>query len=184
MIYLLFRKDQNDFLKKQQEDNREEIIIWYIINFFVPCILILIPTFFYSFLPNDRVNFQNLILNGSFSLLGINILFSMSIFLINSIRLKDVKIERDIIQLRIRLLIYLIVFLIIGTIIYLLQIAFNLDTSSRIITSIIVFILILYFSVGIGKRIYLIKDELVGKSYGDDIRDSVKDLKHSTDDLD
>jgi hypothetical protein len=183
MISLLFSKGQNELFNKQFEYNLEEIKIWNVINVILPCVIILIPSFFFSFLPDDKVTFQNLILNGSFSLLGINILFSMSIFLITSKRLEDGKFEAQIIQLRIRLIIYLCGFLIIGTITYLLQIAFSINSFSQILTTSIGFILILYFSVGIGKRIYLLKDELVGKPYSEDISDSVSKLKESTNDL-
>lgn len=184
MTSLFFRKDQNDLFKKQLEENVEELKVWNIINVWVPSCIILIPSFFYSFLPEDRTNLQNLILNGSFSLLGISILFSMSIFLINSTRLKDVKIEKQIYDLRIRLIIYLCILLVLGTIIYCLQIAFNITSANRIWTILVGFIVILYLSVGIGRRIYLIKDELVGKSFNDDIKETVNGLKNSTDDLD
>ena len=107
----------------------------------------------------------------------------MSIFLINSTRLKDVKIEKQIYDLRVRLIIYLCLLLILGTIIYCLQIAFNINSIKRIWTVLIGFIIILYFSIGIGKRIYLLKDELVGKSFSDDVKDTVIDLKNSLNDL-
>lgn len=180
----LFRKDQNELFKKQLEDNAEELKIWNVINVWVPCIIILIPTFFYRFLPVDRISFQNLILNGSFSLLGISILFSMSIFLINSARLKDIKIEKQIYDLRIRLMIYLCVLLMLGAIIYCLQIAFNLVGMDRIVTILIGFLILLYLSIGVGRRIYLIKDELVGKSFNEEIQSAVNDLKNATNDLD
>lgn len=184
MVAILFRKDQNELFKKQLEDNPEEAKIWSIINVIVPGFIILIPALLFSFLPEERISFQNLILNGSFSLLGISTLFSMSIFLVNSIRLKDIKIEKQIYQLRIRLLIYLCVLIFVGTILYILQIAFVVSSSERIATVTFGFVVVLIYSVGIGKRIYLIKDELVGKSYNDDIRESVKDLKDATNDLD
>lgn len=184
MTSFFFKKHQNELFKKQLEDNPEEITVWNIINVLVPCLIIFIPACLFSFLPKERITFQHLILNGSFSLLGITVLFSMSIFLINSLRLKDVKIERQIYELRIRLLIYLCVLIFLGTIIYILQIAFEIDSWERIITVTIGFILILFYSLGVGKRIYLIKDELVGRSYNDEIKESVQQLRNATNDLD
>lgn len=183
MISLLFSKDQNAIFKKQSEDNIEEIKVWNIINVIVPSLIILIPTFLISFLPPDRVTFQNLILNGSFSLLGINILFSMSIFLINSIKIKDKKLENNMISLRIRLIVYLCILLIFSTLIYFLQIATTIETKSQITIVTFGFIFILFLSINIGKRIYLIKDELVGKGIGEDISETVNDLKNSVHDI-
>lgn len=181
---LLFRQDQNNFFTKQLSDNKEDIKVWNIINVMVPCLIIIFPTLLYSFLPSDRINFQNLILNGSFSLLGINLLFSTGVFLINSLRLKDVKIEKQIKEIRIRLLIYLCILLFIGSMLYVLQISFNIANTARIITIILGASFILVFSIGISKRIYLVKDELVGISYVEEIIETVNDLKKSTDDLD
>ncbi len=183
MTSLFFTKGQNELFNKQLDENRDEMTDWNIINVIVPCGIILIPSLLFSFLPPEKISFQNLILNGSFSLLGINILFSMAIFLINSKRHKDAKVESQIVKLRRRLVIYLCILLIVGTIIYILQIAFSIKSCAQILTVTIGFTLILHLSVGMSKRIYLIKDELVGKSYNEDILDIVSKLKQSTDDL-
>jgi hypothetical protein len=180
---ILFSKDHNRLFAAQQAIHKEEITTWYVFNVVIPIIIILIPTVLFSFLPDNRLSFQNLILNGSFSLLGINILFGMSTFLINSIRLKDQKFEAQIIQVRKRLIIYLCGLLILSSIIYILQIAFNLDELGKYITTSVGCFLMLYLSIVIGKRVYLLKDELVGKSYNEDVTDSVNDLKSSLDDL-
>jgi len=180
---LLFSKKQNDFFIKQIEDNQEELTVWNIINVIVPCIIIGLPAILSSFLPEDRINFQNLLLNGSFSLLGINLLFGTGVFLINSLRNRDAKIEKQILEVRKRLLIYLLIFIFIGTILYILQIAFNISSNERILTTVLGTSIILYFSIGIGKRIYLVKEELVGTSFVEEIIENVKDLKKSTDDL-
>ena len=182
MTSLLFKKDQNELFNKQIDENREDLFIWNLVNVYVPCIIIIIPACFYAFLPEDRVTLQNLIFNGSFSLLGINILFSTSTFLINSFRLRDEKIEKQIYYLRIRLVVYLCALLILGTLIYLLQIAFNITTCTQRISILISFIVV-FISMGIGRRAYLLKDELVGKSFNEDVQGKVSELQHSTDDL-
>lgn len=180
---VLFTKNQNEFFKKQIELNKEVVQIWNITNAVIPILIILIPTMMFSFLPDGKNNFQNLILNGSFSLLGINILFSMSIFLVNSFSNKDIKMERQIVELRIRLIIYLCVSLIFGAMFYVIQIVYEINSSQKLYTVLIALVLILYVSLGIGKRIYLVKDELVGKSINQDIKDTVEELKNATNDL-
>jgi len=183
MTTILFNKSQNEIFKKQFEDFNEDLKVWHITNLVIPCAIILIPTFLYSFLPEGKNTFNNLILNGSFSLLGINILFTTTIFLINSIRLKDAKFEKEIISIRVRLIIYLASLLILGSVIYILQIIYNIDSREKTITIIAGLIITFYFSIGIGKRVFCIKDELIGKTITEDINDTVKALKSSTDDL-
>lgn len=180
---ILFSSDQNEFFETQQDLCKEEIKIWYIFNVTIPVIIILIPSLLLSFLPVDRVSFQNLVLNGSFSLLGINVLFGMSTFLVNSFRLKDQKLEKQIIEIKKRLIIYLCTLLLLGSIIYLLQIAFHIDSSGKYVTVSAGCFMMLFLSVAIGKRIYLLKDELVGKSFNEEVNDAVNDLKESVDDL-
>lgn len=180
---ILFTKKQVELFENLKSECSEEIIVWRILNVLIPVIIILIPLFLYSFLPDASTNVQNLILNGSFSLLGINILFSMSTFLINSVRLKDEKFEAQIINLRKRLILYLIILLILSTLIYVLQIAFIIDTSGKYITVGISCPIFLLLSVLIGEKIFLVKDELVGLSYKDDININLKNLKSATDDL-
>ena len=184
MTDLLFSKKQNEIFKKQFEDFNEDIVVWNITNFFVPVFIILIPLFFYYFLPEEKATFNNLILNGSFSLLGINILFTMSIFLINSVRMKNTKMEQEIITIRKKLIIYLSSLLILGSFIYWLQIMHEINTCGKTITVLFFGFLLFYFSMGIGKRIFIIKDELIGKPIEDDVRENVRDLKNSLNDLD
>lgn len=184
MTSFLFTARQNEIFSKQLEDFGEDLRVWNITNLWIPCIIILIPTVLYSFLPEDKATFSNLILNGSFSLLGVNILFTMSIFLINSLRLKDAKFEKEIIAIRLRLIIYLSSLLMFGAILYIIQIMMAIKTYPQILTVVFLFLIVLVLSVGVGKRVYLIKDELIGHSISEDIISNVKDLTNSLKDLD
>lgn len=181
---ILFTEEQNRFYDELKESYREEIFLWNIFNVVIPVIIIFIPAFLYYFLPEERQTLQNLILNGSFSLLGINILFGMCAFLINSYRIKDKKIENQIIEIRKRLIIYMSFLFLLGTIVYVLQIIFDLNTDGRIATVSIICFISLLLSIKIGKRIYLLKDEIVGTSYKDEINDNIQNLTDSVNDLD
>ncbi len=180
---ILFTKEQNLFFKELKESYAEEIFLWYIFNVIIPVVIIFIPSIFYYFLPEDRQTFQNLVLNGSFSLLGINILFGMCAFLINSIKIKDKKIEDQITEIRKRLIIYMSFLFLLGTVVYIMQIMSAIDTNERLFTVTLVCVLSLLLSITIGKRIYLLKDEIVGTSYKDDINDGIQNLTDSVDDL-
>jgi len=185
MTAVLFSKEQNELFDKQLQDFKAEVGIWKLLNVKIPVIIILLPLLFVSFLPESKVGVQNLILNGSFSLLGINVLFGMSTLLINSIKMKDQKIEKQIVDLRIRLMVYLCSLLLLGTLIYWSQLSFDIgfDTVGRLFTISLGLLLTLVFSIGVGMRIYLIKDELIGKSFSEDVSDSVRGLKNSVDDI-
>ncbi len=185
MTSVLFNKEQNELFEKQLQDFKAEVGIWKLLNVRIPVIIIMLPLLFVSFLPESKVGIQNLLLNGSFSLLGINVLFGMSTLLINSVKMKDQKFEKQIIDLRIRLMVYLCCLLLLGTFIYVSQVAsdIGLDTVGRLITISIALLFTLVFSLGVGLRIYLIKDELIGKSYSEDVSDSVRYLKNNVDDI-
>ena len=91
--------------------------------------------------------------------------------------------ERDIIVLRQKLIIYLASLLILGTFTYVLQIMHEINSCGRTITVVLVGFIIFYLSIGIGKRVFLLKDELIGKPIEDDVRENVTDLKNSLDDM-
>ena len=185
MTSVLFTKEQNELFNKQLQDFKAEVSLWTWLNVITPVIIILLPLIFFSFLPASKVEVQNLLLNGSFSLLGINVLFGMSTLLINTIKMKDQKFEKQIIDLRKRLMLYLVVLLILGTLIYWSQLSFEigLKTIGRLVTISLAIFLTLILSIGVGRRIYLIKDELIGKSYSEDVSETVRDLKKSVDDI-
>lgn len=180
---ILFTKEQNQLYIELKESYQEEMKLWNLFNVIIPIAIILIPLMIVSFLPEEKITYQNLVLNGSFSILGINILFSMCAFLVNSIQLKDQKIEKQITEIRKRLIIYMCVLLMLSAMTYVLQIAFSIDSPGRYITVTIGCFMFLLLSVIVGKRIYILKDELVGKSYKDDINDGIQILTNSVDDL-
>ncbi|MEQ8584075.1 MAG: hypothetical protein RIC30_15125 [Marinoscillum sp.] len=183
LMNILFTKDQNDLFKRQRIENTEEIWIWRTVNIFVPSLIIITPLIISSFLPQSRISVQNLLLNGSFSLLGINVLFSVATHLINSSKLKDEKVETQIMQIRVRLIVYLSALLIFGSIFYVLQIAFQIDSYGKMITVGIGFLISSFFSIGISERTFLIRDDLVGKPFNDEINSGVERLTRSLDDL-
>ncbi len=183
MIKLIFSKSQNELFTKQFELNKEDISVWRILNTIMPFVIIMIPSLLFAFLPEDKVSVENLILNGSFSLLGINVLFSMSNHLVTFLKNRDQKMEEQIRQLKTRLILYLCILLILGSIFYVAQIAFNINTMYRHWSVSIALVVILYLSYGIGKRIYAVKDELVGTAINDYIGNKVDDLKASVNDI-
>lgn len=180
---ILFTKKQNEIYRNQIDEYKEAIDTWKIFYIIIPILIVLIPTLLFAFLPEDRINLQTLILNGSFSLLGINLLFGMSIYLTNIIKQKNENEEEEIIKLKTRLLIYSLTLMLLGTCLYLLQIAFNIDTSERNITILIGCFSILFLSINIAKRIYLLKDNFIGKPINEDIDDSIDNLTSAVDDL-
>ena len=98
--------------------------------------------------------------------------------------MKDQKMEKEIVALRQKLIIYLAALLIFGTFIYVLQIMHTIDSCGKTITTSLIGFIIFYLSIGIGKRVFILKDELIGKPIEEDVIDNVKDLKNSLNDLD
>lgn len=183
MEKLLFAKSQIKLFNKCRDDNNEQYFRWRLMNFYVPIIIILVPLSLYFFIPEDGRFFQNLILNGSFSLLGINALFGTSIFLINSYSLKGIKLEKDILNIRFRLVLYLGILLILGSILYVLQISFKLNSEGQIFTVLFGLLFVLYLSFDIASKNFLIQDEIVGQSFDKDIEENVENLQNAVDDF-
>lgn len=98
--------------------------------------------------------------------------------------MKDKKVESQIVQIRTRLIVYLSALLIFRSIFYVLQIAFEIDSCEKLLTVAIGFVISCFISIGISERTFLIKDDLVGKPYNEDVNSRVARLSQSLDGLD
>ena len=175
----LFSESQRRILKDCVTANKEEYLQWMVINVTIPFILILLPVLFYFLIKNDVQDFKSLIFNGSFSIMGITILFGMSSYLIKFNRnlkkdndhnedsdTEEEQLNEDMVSLRKRLDNYKNLLVILGSVFYLIQALFT--SYSSIYTFyffIFLTIVILASSVYIGRLMFVIKDEFFEKTY-------------------
>ena len=88
---VLFSETQRKLLKECKIANSEDNFQWFTKNVIFPVIIICIPLFLQLVFPTDVTDFKKLIFNGSISLIGINILFGMSTYLIKVNRIEKNK---------------------------------------------------------------------------------------------
>lgn len=174
---LFFTENQKALLKECQIANSEEYSQWIIKNVVLPICIIFLPLLIFIIFKTDVKDFQSLILNGSISLLGVNILFGMSSYLIkfqkkksqgneNAEHFDEEKLNQDMYYLREKLNIYKNILVVIGAAFYIVQKLFhsyNSDVGFYIFS--VLTIIILLLSIMIGRFIFIIKDDFFEKTF-------------------
>lgn len=190
---LLFSDTQRKILKECKIANSEDNYQWFIRNLGFPIVIITLPLFLHLVFPTDVKDYKTLIFNGSISLIGINILFGMSTYLIKVNRLekegiKDLqdqqenfpgekvkdKLNQDVISLRERLDNYKNILVFIGGVFYVVQALYG-KYNSDILFYVFLFstILVLFLSIQIGRYMFIIKDDFFEKTFYGEVNDTV-----------
>ena len=78
---------------------------------------------------------------------------------------------------------WLISIVLLESLLYWCQITYPLDTPAQYSVVILLFLPILLLSIAIGKRIYIVRDELVGIPFDEDVNDQVNEFKAATNDI-
>lgn len=189
----IFTDRQRRILKDCRNTNQEEDFQWRILNILIPFVVIFLPIIAGLFFKIDNFDFFSKIFNGSVSLLGINILLTMSSFLINvtkSHKIKkedhdegeDDKLDQDVLYLRGRLDLYRNILLIIGIVCYISPIIFSeyvSEISFYVFTGFSFFVLIL--SVLIGNYMFIIKDDFFKRTFYSEISETVISARNNFD---
>ncbi|WP_304902194.1 hypothetical protein [Algoriphagus sp.] len=189
----IFTDRQWRILKDCRNTNQEEEFQWRILNILIPFVVILLPSIAGAFFKIENFDFFSKIFNGSVSLLGINILLTMSSFLINVTKShknkkedqdegEDDKLDQDVLYLRGRLDLYRNILLIIGIVCYISPIIFSeyvSDTSFYVFTVFSFFVLVL--SVLIGNYMFIIKDDFFKRTFYSEISETVISARNNFD---
>ncbi len=184
--YLTFTDDQKKIITDCREKNSYEYQKWFYKNLIIPVSLIVITAgviFFYR-----GYSYKELIealFNGSISLLGINILFSMSSYVIRRKNVSDAQLNKNVVNLSDQLNNYQNPLVIVGAILYLFQVLKLPENGITTFILIFLIIVIFIFSVKVGALLFIIRDDFFMNTYDieDSISENVSDLKNSTDDL-
>lgn len=179
---LFFSDTQELILRECILANKEEYSQWVLKNVILPLTIIFIPVFIFLVFKTDIIDIESLIFNGSLSLLGVNILFGMSSYLIKVQKGKpqnaanitensrtdfdEAKLNQDILHLRERLNNYKNILVVIGATFYILPKLFHSYTSGWGLFFFALFTtLVLLASVIVGRLMFIIKDDLFEKTY-------------------
>lgn len=193
MQKIFFSENQINILKECKVANAEDNFQWATKNVVLPVIIIVIPLFIQLFFPTDVKDFKTLIFNGSISLIGINILFGMSTYLIKVNRTEkskpkgtqdgqgnvsdekeNDKLSQDVVNLRGRLDDYKNILVFVGGIFYVIQALYGNYNSNTLFYTFLGFtVLVLIFSILIGRYMFIIKDDFFDKTFYGDLNESV-----------
>ncbi|MFD2586060.1 hypothetical protein ACFSQJ_03915 [Croceitalea marina] len=189
---LIFTAEQKRIISDCKVANNEEHSQWFLNNVLFPLIVIGFPLMMYFFIPSKIKNWETLVFNGSISLLGINILFSMSSYLIkfqkigSTVKSKDEedKQEKDKISVRMyhlrsRLDIYKNVLILTGGILYFTQVFFIMpDNNWSYYFFVVITVIILIVSIYIGRYMFIIRDDFFQKTFYKELKGPIVDNKN------
>jgi hypothetical protein len=196
-MQVLFSDTQLKILKECKIANAEDNYQWFTRNVIWPGVIIFIPVFIQLIFPTNVTDFKTLIFNGSISLVGINILFGMSTYLIKVNRLPrvdsaitndqaydandekiDGKLNQDVLHLRSRLDDYKNILVFIGGVFYLIQALFGKYRSdSMFYVFTVCTLLVLIFSIQIGRYMFIIKDDFFEKTFYGEMNEPVLEAR-------
>jgi hypothetical protein len=184
MNFSIISPVEKELLKQIEDNNDTDVALWRISNVIIPIITIAISLVcFLLFKPSKSISlaaFLNLLVNGSIPMIALNRIGGMGIYLFKYDRGKERQYGiSDTYLLRTKLFFWFL-FLVIGTIIlYVYQVLHNpFDLSLSIILLIAISVGSVYFSVGASKKVYLLQDRLIDRTFDQDIRDDMKRKGH------
>lgn len=176
---------EKELLKKIESSNNVDVSSWRISNVIIPIITIIISLVCFGlFKSSDKVSliaFINLLLNGSIPMIALNRVGGSGIYLFKYDRSKERSYGiSDTYMLRTKLILLFVLIVIGSVILYVYQVLhnpFSLSCWNILVFSIS--ILSVYLSMNISKKVYLLQDKLIDKTYEQEIIDDSKDKGHA-----
>jgi hypothetical protein len=184
MNFSIISPAESELLQEIEQSNDTDVVLWRISNVIIPILTIAISLVCFSLFKNkDSISiiaFLNLLVNGSIPMIALNRIGGMGIYLFKYDRGKERQFGiADTYILRTKLFFWFL-FLVIGTIIlYVYQVLQNpFDLSCSIFISIAFSIASVYFSIDVSKKVYLLQDRLIERTFDQDIREEMKAKGH------
>ncbi|MCH4821674.1 hypothetical protein ML462_00680 [Gramella lutea] len=159
-----YTEKQREIIDRCKKKNNPEFQKWFFHNLWFPIGIIILSAFFILVFRNAQ-EFKNHLIGGSISLLGINILFAMSSYLIRKKEYKNDNLKEDAINLFQKLSDYKITLILIGTVLYFLPAFYKPDNLFQLILILIIGLIVLGISIRVGSHIFIIRDEMYQKAY-------------------
>lgn len=181
---VFFNSEEKNIFKRCYDSNKEERNKWLWRNIFFPIMIICIPFIFLPISTSNNFDVHSILFHGSFTLIGINILFGMSSLLIKKDSINSNELKDKMTELKDKLNIYTIILIILSTTAYVFQVIkpTSIDWYYLILIYTLFFIILL-FSSNLGLKIYMIKDEFFIVAFADEINDNVKNLSEDVNDI-
>lgn len=163
--HLKYNSAQKEIIKNCINKNRGEYDKWYFHNLIYPICIILLSIVLISLVKQDFTITLDYILNGSISLLGLNVLFAMSSYLIRVKSFQKDELKKDVLNLSSKLNDWTGILIVIGSILYVLPILYSTGSIYFKIALLVLSIITLIISIKISAKMFMIRDDFYQKTY-------------------
>ncbi len=175
--------EQKDIINRCKLTNTGEHDKWYLQNVWFPIIVFGVTLLLAALFIHDK-DIIGLATNGSISLIGINILFGMSSYLIKFDFAKS-KIDTERVTLREKLGSIGNILIVVGSLLYAAQNLYIFKFDWILFITLSFAVLILFLSIITGIRLFLIRDDFYekAKAFNEEMREEQNNLNNQLEDL-
>lgn len=163
--YLKLTEQQKKIVETCISENKEEFQRWHFQNVLFPMCILLATSIIVAIEKSSFELFLKTLFNGAITLLGITVLFSMSSYLFRIKMYAKDKMKAELNNLIQRFDNYKSVLILIGAFVYYYQISHVDDISYSLIILGIIMGTTLFFSIRLGARMFIIRDDLYAKAF-------------------
>lgn len=184
MKFSIVSPSEKELLQQIELSNNADVTLWRISNVIIPIITIFISLVCYyifkSSCTKTYISVLNLLINGSIPMIALNRIGGIGIYLFKYDRGK----ERlygisDTYMLRTKLFFGFLIIVICTIILYVYQVLYNPFSLSFNLFIIIAFsVALVYVSIDISKKIYLLQDKLIDTTFEQIIREDIRRKGH------
>ncbi|MCI9843618.1 hypothetical protein [Flavobacterium pectinovorum] len=163
--HLKYNSSQKKIITDCIESNKEEYEKWFFNNLLYPLLVIVISISLVGLVTNDIECVVDYALNGSLSLIGINVLFAMSSYLFRVKNFEKDELKSDVLNLSSKFSDWKVVLIVLGTILYVLPVLYPSNSTSFRILLFVLGLFILGLSINISSKMFMIRDDFYQKAY-------------------
>lgn len=169
---------EQELLSAIEEHHKNDNALWKLPNLVIPIATIILALICLLSFSENRfipINYLNLVINGSLPLIAINQISSIGVHIFKYDRTAENNFGKDTFMLRTKLFWYSITVLVIGVILFAFQVISNpFESWSLLFFMIILSAGLIWFSSYISRRVFLLQDTFVEKTFDNIIREEAK----------
>jgi len=159
--HLFLNKEQKNIVNECIKENTDEYQKWYTYNVLFPIIILVVALCFVLIIEPNAIALLIMLLNGSLTILGISIIFTMlSYLLIRERSNKNNEEDKDKMEnLYDKIFVRGIIFIILGAFLYIIQVSLLPEDISILLVILLLTVFVLVMSVRVGIRSFIIREE-------------------------
>lgn len=172
---------ERDLLTSIEQENKDDNKLWKVPNLIVPLATILLALICFVSFSEERyrfISYLNIIINGSLPLIAINQISATGIHIFKYDKAQERKFGNNTFMLRTKLFWYSLGVLVLGVILFAVQVINNpFNSWMELVFLSFLSALLIITSSYITRRLYLLQEEFVGKTFDKDMKDGTKQNK-------